>query len=518
MGQMHERELAVLTEEEYQQEQADKLNDELNQDQQIEKTGSLIIDFVSSYEKHKTTMALDLWLVTEFKQHKDIWSDDAEIEETAKEIIATVKSNNESKSSLYEHLDYGKSQASWVASHIEQGAKAAGVVNVGRYAGQIEATIGQANTDMARTIFTKDANISQALNLDGFIAEQHHVDTFNLEAAAQGSSYRAKALVPDGTAYGKNSMDIGIYDEKGQLVKRYQAKYGQHADATQDLWEKGDYRGQRKLVPADQVNDINGATDKIEHDGVQSKPLTKAEAKELQDKAQRHEESKTYEWNDVSRTEIAKQIGKQALVGAALTAGFHGVRVFGRRIWNDLLGKKNPPLSADLQDFFQSSVKSAAHVGVQVAVSGAIVVSAKNGWLGAVLKNSPAGRLASMAYLGMENAKVLFKFAKGEMTGEEAADAMGKTTTSLAISMASAAQGAMLGAAYGTVFGPAGTIVGGIVGGIAAGMAGSKIGEAVYEGGKNIVKTAVKAIGSTVSAVYEGVKNVSRAINPMNWL
>ena len=507
----------VITSEEFQQLQADKLAKECNQDDQAEKSGNLITVFVNSYEKHKSSMPLDQWLVAEFKHYPGIWRDDAEIEETAKAIIGTVTRSNQDKTSLYTHTDQGKSQASWVAGQIEQGAKAAGITNVGHYAGQIESALEQANADMARTIFTKDGNISQALNLDGFLAEQHHVDTFNLEAAAQGSDFRAKALVPDGTAYGKNSMDIGIYDANGKLVRRYQAKYGQHADATQALWDKGDYRGQQKLVPADQIEHLDGATDRIEHEGIQSKPLTKAEAKALQEKAQRHEESKTYEWNDVTRGEIAKKIGKQALIGAGMVAGFHGVRVFGRRLWNGLLGKENPSLSADLQDFFQSSVKGATHVGVQVAVSGAIVVSAKNGWLGTVLKNSPAGNLAAIAYLGMENAKALYKFAKGELSGLETVDAMGKTTTSLGVSLAAAGVGMAKGAAYGAVFGPVGAFAGGLVGGVVAGMAGSKVGEYLYEGSKSIAKTAMSMVRSTASAVYSSVASFVSACNPCNW-
>lgn len=517
-GNSSNTDLNMLTSEEFQQLQADNLEQELNQDEKAEKSGNLIAVFVKSYEENKATMPLDQWLVAEFKHYPEVWQDETEISDTAKEIIDTVTRSNEAKASLYAHVDQGKSQASWVATHLEQGAKAAGVVNVGEYAGQIDAAISQANADMASTILRNDGGISQALNLDGFLAEQHHVDTFNLEAAAKGSSFRAKALVPDGTTYGKNSMDVGIYDSNGKLVRRYQVKYGQDAKATEALWGKGDYRGQRYLVASDQVGEIEGATDRIEIDGIESKPLSKAEAKALQEKAQLRDEIKKYEWNDVTRGEIAKSIGKQALIGAGLVASFHGVRVFGRRVWNNLLGKGNRPLSADLQDFFESSLKSSAHVGVQVAVSGAIVVSARNGWLGAVLKNSPAGRLASMAYLGMENAKVLFKLAKGELTGMEAVDAMGKTTTSLAISMAGAVQGATLGAAYGTVFGPVGTIVGGLVGGIVGGMAGSKIGEYIYEGGKSIVKTAVNVVSSTATVVYEGAKRFAQACNPLNWL
>ncbi|MEQ1726580.1 MAG: hypothetical protein HOP24_02815 [Sideroxydans sp.] len=508
--------LEVLTSEEFQEIQADNLEKELNQDGNAEKTGSTISDFVLSYEKHKTEMPLNEWLVFKFKQHPEAWQNEEDLTNSATQVISAVTQANADKASLYAHLDAGKSQESWLAKQIEQGAKSAGVVNVGEYAGQIDAAITQANADMVRTVTRLDGGISEALNLDGFIAEQHHVDTFNLEAAAKGSGYRAKALVPDGTTYGKNSMDIGIYDSNGKLVKRYQAKYGQDAKATQDLFGNK-YPGQQKLVPADQVNDIEGATDCIEVDGIKSKPATKAEMKAMQEKAQLHSEIKKYEWNEVSRGEIAKTIGKQALISAGLTAGFQGVRVFGRRIWNNLLGKENPPLSKDMQDFFESSIKSATHVGVQVAVSGAVLVSARNGWLGAVLKGTPAGRIANMVYLAMENAKVLAKLAKGELTGVEAMDAIGKTTTSLAVSLAAAVEGGMLGAAYGSVFGPVGTFAGGLIGGIVGGIAGGKVGEYIYEGGKSIVKSAVSMVSSVASTVYDGVKSVANALNPLNW-
>ena len=188
---------------------------------------------------------------------------------------------------------------------------------------------------MLETISTQSGAVNRISNLDGFIAEQHHADTFNLDAAAKGSPLRAEVL----GSQGRNSVDIVIRDGDGHIVRRYQSKYGQDAEATQHLFEKGDYRGQRKLVPSDQEGDIPQSTDHIEADGVRSKPLTKDEAKRLQEKAQQEQEIRQYEWNDVNRIEIAKSIGKQALVGAALTSGFQGARILGRRVWNECLRK-----------------------------------------------------------------------------------------------------------------------------------------------------------------------------------
>jgi phage tail tape-measure protein len=151
-----------------------------------------------------------------------------------------------------------------------------------------------------------------------------------------------------------------------------------------------------------------------------------------------------------------------------------------------------------MQEFFQSSVESAANVGVQVAVSGGLVVAVKSGWL-KILQSTPAGQIANIAYIAMENVKCLFKFAKGEMTATETLDAMGKTNCSAIGGIT----GAIEGAAWGLALGPVGVFVGAVVGGIA----GSAIGDAVYSGGKAIVKTAATVIES----VYEDTKAFAKS-------
>ena len=506
------------------EQQAEQLEEAFSKNGDAKKAAELITVFITSYEQNKHTMPLDRWLVYQFKKYPEVWEGEAEIEQTAQDVINSVTTYNDNKASLYAHTDAGRSQASWLATKIEQGAQAAGGVEVGRYAGHIDAALERANTEMANTVYTQNGDISQAMNLDGFLAEQHHADTFNIDAAAKGSKLRAKVMTPENGTYGKNSMDIGIYDENGKLVRRYQSKYGKDAESTQDLWEKGDYRGQRKLVPADQADQVDGATDKLECEGVESKPLSKEEAKALQEKAQVNREIREYKWNEVNRIEIAKQLGKQAVVGACMVAAFQGSRVFGRRIWNRLWGKQNPPLSEDLREFFESSIKGAAHVGVQVAVSGGVVVAARNGWLGKVLKKTPAAHLAAIAVVAVENAKILYKLAKGELTGPEAIDAMGKVTVSTLASLKGAAMGFGYGAAIGAVLGPVGAVVGGVVGAVVGGMVGGALGELVYAGGKLVAKAAVslvksgafvvREIGSgLVSAASSAVRSVGNAIS-----
>ena len=476
-------------------------------------TAGLITSFVSSWERHKHEKSPAAWLADEFRRYPDLWTGEEEIVSTASEVVANVEQANADKASLHAHLDAGKSKASWLARKIEQGAAAAGAVSVGAYAASIERALETANSGMYDAITTQSGAVNRIPNLDGFIAEQHHANTFNLDAAAKGSPLRAE--VPG--SQGKNSVDIVIKDGDGHIVRRYQAKYGQDAEATQHLFEKGDYRGQRKLVASGQEGDIPKSTDRIEAGGVHSKPLTKDEAKRWQEQAQQDQEARQYEWNDVNRIEIAKSIGKQALLGAALACGFQGARILGRRVWNFLRGKENPPASEDLREFFESSLKSAGHVGAQTAVTGAIVVAVKSGWIKA-LKNTPVGTIVGIVHVAMENAKVLFKLAKGELNGEEALDAMGSCTASAIGGFVGAGKGMLMGVKLGLAFGPPGAMVGGFVGAMVGGMAGSKIGEAVYEGGKAIVKTAGRVVMDVFDGAVETVKSVGRMLNPLNWV
>lgn len=510
----------LLTSDEYQEEMANRISEEVFQtEENAEKVAGVISSFIQSYEKHKNEQTLEEWLSAEFKKYPDIWKDEEEIHATAREVIDTITVSNQKKASLHAHLEQGKSEASWLAKEIEKGAAATGTVNVGTYAGGIERALEQSNANNWSVITRNDGFISQSPNLDGFIAEHHHANTFNMDAAAKGSAYRARVLEPKpGETYGKNSVDIVIEDGSGKIVGRFQSKYGADADATAELFEKGDsnYQGQQKLVPEGQGKDIaKRSTEVIEFDGVKSKPLSKEEAKELQIQAQQKHEAKQYEWNEVNRIAIAKQIGKQALIGACITAGMQGTRILARRAWNSLTGKANPSESEDLKEFFESSVKSATHVGVQVAVSGGVVVAVKNGWLGRGLKKTPAGLIANIVYVGLENAKILYKLSKGELTKEEALDAMGQTTTTTVAAIACATQGAALGSQLGIPFGPVGIAIGGFVGGVVGGMAGSGIGQAVYAGGKVIVKAAVNTLRGVVSSVGDGIKAIGSGLKSL---
>ena len=260
--------------------------------------------------------------------------------------------------------------------------------------------------------------INQGANLDGFIAEQYHVQTFNLNAKLSGSKYRAEVLEPaPGETYGKNSVDIVIKDEAGKIVKRYQSKYYQSAEETANAFEQGDYRGQQKLVPSDQIDNIEKkCTDVIEApDGTKSNPLQKNEAKEKQIDAQNGNEQKL-DWNEFDNKELAKSIGKKigfaGIQGAAIGVGFD----IAKKCFN---GEKIKP-----EEEVKVAIETGADFGLKSALGAALKVGSEKGFLKFIPKGTSSSFLGNIAFVAVENVKVLMKAVTKKITPRETVSKM----------------------------------------------------------------------------------------------
>lgn len=203
------------------------------------KIKNTVHEFVTDYAHKAQDVTDKQFLVKKFSCYPAIWKDSAEMEQTAAEIVETVYSYEQNKKELDEHISKGKRRESWLARKIEQGAEAGGAVQAGLYAQRIDTAIENANSAMSRTIHNLDGSINQNPNLDGLIAEQHHASTFNIDAAVKEKNFHAEPLESNG----KNSVDVVIRDERGNIVRKYQSKYGKDAETTQEYFEKGDYRG-----------------------------------------------------------------------------------------------------------------------------------------------------------------------------------------------------------------------------------------------------------------------------------
>ena len=479
----------------------------------------IVSKFVRAYRIRPDGQGDADWLDEQFAAYPEIWHDAEERRSCGADVVAGLRDFRAASDRLDATLAAGGTRADFLRESVEQGCKAAGVHQAGRYAAEIDRAVDEANHLLAEQTFvhrpdgTLDlTRVNQAPTLNGNLAEGHHAATFNVDAAVKESPLRAE--VP--ASHGRHSVDILVKDGDGKVVGRYQSKYGADAKSTQDLFGVN-YRGQRKLVPKGQAEDIPGATDRVESGGVQSKTLTKDESVEMQRKSQETGKAVEYDWSVADTSEICRRLSRKAAIAGAFAVGFQGARILGRRAYNALAGRENRPVSEDLREFATGAAKSGAAAAGMTAVAGGLVVAAKKGLLGTALKTVKGNVIANAACAAVENLKVVAKVGRGEITGKEALDLAGRTNCALVGSLVGAAKGAAAGASVGAALGPVGVAVGGFVGGVAGGLAGSVVGEALYAGAKTVCKTVCKAVSTCAKKVGQFAGRLTRALNPLNW-
>lgn len=466
--------------------------------------------FMHSYLNKEKSMTDIEWLEIQLK-HELPEKSDAEIKKITDEIVDTILEFDSNFEDINKACDSGIEKEQWFANKVSDASTGISIVNFGNYLNEIDNAITNANAQMMRTVTTNVGNISQCINLDGFIAEQYAVNTFNMQAQLEGSKYVAEVMVPKpGETYGLNSFDTVIKDSTtGKIVHQYQFKYGKDAKATIKLLRDGNYNNQRFIVPADQVEEVRkafpgksvesymGGTNTV---SVKSKILTKQEAKNLQLKTQENGVLPTNNWNTYNTKELALNIGKNAgLVGvqsALITTGF------------DLVSKAVKGEVIDSDETIELALKTGADSGLKAVVSGTLKVGVEKEIINIIPKGTPAGVIANIACLGIENAKILSKVATNELSMSQALEQMGRTSTSMVYGLGWGATGMEIGAGLFSCIPVVGTVVGGIVGGMVGYMAGSEFGNEVYSGVKKVKNVAT----STARSVWNGVKSVGSKI------
>ncbi len=212
------------------------------------------MDF-GSYAKKEDSQTDEQWLKVRLKEELPD-KNNQEIQDMADEIVTAIKKDEECRRDLDSAIEKGIDRESWLAEKLVEHTSAMTTQESALYLHSLDNTVRVANDEMAKTIYARSTgNISGCMNLDGFIAEQKHVNSFNLKAAAGKSEFRAKVLRPEpGQTYGAHSVDVGVYKvENGKTVggpvERYQLKYGQTAEETIALLDKTVLNGQTPVVP-----------------------------------------------------------------------------------------------------------------------------------------------------------------------------------------------------------------------------------------------------------------------------
>ena len=446
--------------------------------------------------------------------------EEAEIIDT-KEVIEDMKEASNVLSQYNEAMIYE-------TASIKEPQLVANVLStksVNSYIDTVNTAIDNANKTLVESVTTKTGMINQNPNLDGFIFEEYHAGTFNIDATVKQKPYHAEALKPEiGETYGKNSIDL-IIEDSGKYVKKYSAKAYKNANETaKSFYNKitgYKYKFQSKLVPTDQVGDIVNSVDKVKYNDVESKGITKAEIKDIQNDLQSGNK-KVDILNfkkDVNTISISKQIGKQAMLNGTMGS----ILAMGTNIGINVIQRKE----VEAEEVIETGIKTGASMGMATAVAGGIRVAVEKRVIPTVfskmLTNNTIGAIAASS---MDIIGTAFKLGSGEVTLSKAVKDVGNSLGAGYGAIISSGIGFSSGMALATTIGlgtigTVGTILTGglaLVAGAVCGVIGSnialkianglgKITETVVDKAVDIVKSGVNKVKNTVSSAWSRVKS-----------
>ena len=402
--------------------------------------------------------------------------------------------------------------------------------SVNNYIDTVNTAIDDANKTLVESVTTKAGTINQNPNLDGFIFEEYHAGTFNVDATVKQKPYHAEALKPElGETYGKNSIDL-VIEDTGKYVKKYSAKAYKNANETaKSFYDKMTgykYKFQSKLVPTEQTSEIANSVDKIKYNNVESKGITKAEIKEIQNDLQTgNKKADIINFkNDVNTISISKQIGKQAMVNGTMGLGIGMATNIGINL---ITGKE-----VEAEEIIEAGIKTGASMGMATAVAGGIRVAVEKKVIPTVfsrmLTNNTIGAIAAAS---MDIIGTAFKLGSGEITLGKAVKDVGNSISASYGAIISSGIGFSGGMALATTIGlgtigTVGTILTGglaLIAGAVCGVVGSKVGgaiangigtvaETIVDGAVDIIKAGKEVVKSLASGVWNGLKAASNTV------
>ena len=531
------------------------------------KTEEIIKKFLKSYaqnEKSENKKDLRNWLISEL-QNELADKNMQEIEKMANELIAGVETYFDKKKEVEKYEKVGISSSDYVgdvildkileetknaevvdrqkiikdmkenseilanyneamiyeAAAINNPQIVANTLSANRsnaYVDNINTAISKSNEEILSALTTKTGEISQNPNLDGFIFEEHHAGTFNIDATVKEKNYYAKALKPEiGETYGKNSIDMTIEDSS-KIVRRYQAKAYKNANETAksfyDRQQDYKYKFQSKLVPSDQTGDIQNSVDTLEFGEVKSKNISKEEIKNIQEKYQLGDkEAVKFSFEkDVDAIALSKQLGKQAVINGTIGIGVEIVK----NIESKLVSYEKVEVTETIEE--RVNIKTLMGLSIAVAAGIKIVVE-KNiipPNLTEVTDNNVIGVIAASS---MDVIGTTFELGTGKIKLEEAKKKVGKSissvgaiitskirsTSGVTIARAMGITGSVIGCGVGLVTKAVCEVIGSEVGKtIARGM--ETIAKPVIDGATEIVKKGTEAVKNVAKGAWEGVK------------
>lgn len=356
------------------------------------------------------------------------------------------------------------------------------------------------------TILSVDGRIAGGASVAtraGFVAEEIHAETFNLDAILKGKNLKAFTdRYKNSPLSGNNPVNDIVIMKDGQQVHSAQLKYRATGEQTaNDFRESRDgvhrYKDADSLVTAsDKIESTKEAlrrtelnykesrpqvsedarivqkkvSDRLTKDGVESKPLSKKEAeiitKANEDGKKVHRKIQNKYKNASTLQQTARAAGSAAVVTSVIAGTINTI---------DCLNKvKKGEMTADEATFYiLKNTAIAAGDSALKAASATAAVSLTVRTLPELFKGSMlqsslvTGAVAGTTICAVDLVQCLVLVAAGKMTIAQLEERTGKNI----FQTGAGVLGSSIGAALGAPAGPVGSLIGGLVGGMITSVA-----------------------------------------------
>lgn len=404
------------------------------------------------------------------------------IKENASSLVDSAKESGEKAfdtvSEWYSNLDFSKFKDGWDYSIEFMGSQYAAAMS-SEYVSNIEAALTTLETDINASVGSARGTAQEA----GYLAEKWASDTFNLDAVANGSKYRAEvfgsnefASVDVKTNYGENASLKYYQDANGSasaqaktLLKAYkeycsETKKSEPQSLSEYMSERGYdpnsqdallasiYKDQTRIIPTDQLEEaknylqgrinklskiegevasgrkqayqetLDNLKDRLEApDGTESKPLSRDEAQAIAELAKDGEFKPEKFKVTLSSVISPKYVVKQAMGTGIETAAISTVFTVGPDIYSILKeASKTGDLDEDkLKETGVEGAVAASGGFVEGSVSRVVTTLCKSGVWGDALKEANPSVVAALTVLIIEGAIHGFELSQGKITTEE---------------------------------------------------------------------------------------------------
>ena len=391
--------------------------------------------------------------------------------DTAKEKAISAK---DSVVSWYESLDFSKFKDGWDKSKEFVGAQYSAVVS-SEYVANVQASIAELKTNINAAAGSARGTAQEA----GFLAEQWATDTFNINAVANGSDYRANRVGSNGLG----SVDVAIENGENASLKYYQlanasaqkqamdllSRYYEYCSKSNNpksfpeyISERGYdpetmdelmasltpvYEGQTRIIPSDQIEAatkyLKGEIDSITAngdsapvlqdtldnlrdrlkapDGTESTPISYDEMQAVSELA-KEGKFKPEDFGIKTSTMISPKYVLKTAIGTGLTAAaLNTVFTVGPDLYT-IIKESIEAGGIDetkLKEIGIESAIAASEGFVEGSVCNAVTTLCKAGSFGAALQQANPSVVATITIIVIEAAINGYKLSKGEITADE---------------------------------------------------------------------------------------------------